>query len=90
MEGLQGIVSGRVQGVGFRYFTKVQANKGNLGGWVRNLPDGRVEFLALGNRKDLEWFLLQIKAGPIGSRVERCDFQWLADERPLKEFEIRG
>lgn len=63
-------VAGRVQGVGFRAATQATAQRLNLRGWVRNLPDGRVEVLAAGSREaleDLERWLFQ---GPPGARVD--------------------
>ena len=48
MASLRGLVSGRVQGVGFRYFVLRLARAADLRGYVRNLPDGRVEFLLQG------------------------------------------
>ena len=72
-------VSGRVQGVGFRYFTKSKALELNLKGWVRNLPDGRVEVAAKGDPDTLERFMQSLGTGPLGSRVERLDFQWYSE-----------
>ena len=57
MDGLSVIVKGRVQGVGFRYFTHNLANSMDLSGWVRNLRDGSVEVLAIGPKQVLERFL---------------------------------
>jgi acylphosphatase len=51
-------ISGRVQGVGFRYFTRTNAKEMALTGWVRNLPDGKVEVLAFGPENELEQFML--------------------------------
>jgi len=83
-------IKGRVQGVGFRYFTKGKANELNLSGWVRNQPDGNVELLAKGNRTSLEQFMQSLEAGPIGSRVEKVESQWIEDSQEYKGFEIRG
>ncbi|QLL69738.1 acylphosphatase [Lactobacillus sp. 3B(2020)] len=58
------LVSGRVQGVGFRYFTWQLAKDAGLMGTVRNLDDGRVEIVAQGPAKALRQFLFSIKAGP--------------------------
>ncbi len=83
-------VYGHVQGVGFRYFVKNRADSVNLGGWVRNLSDGTVEILVNGPLADLEQFLHYIKAGPIGSQVDKTEIQWFQTENELKTFEIRG
>ena len=83
-------VQGRVQGVGFRYFVKGKADELHLTGWVRNKPDGTVELLAKGDRSDLEQFMQCLIAGPIGSRVEKVEPQWVEDFEEFKGFEIRG
>jgi acylphosphatase len=63
------LISGRVQGVGFRYFTHAVASREGLRGWVRNLPDGRVEAAAEGEHDALERFERRIRTGPPGARV---------------------
>lgn len=63
------VVSGRVQGVGFRYFAERAARKAGVAGWVRNLPDGRVETVAEGSNGAVEAYLAEIRKGPFGSRV---------------------
>jgi acylphosphatase len=88
MDGLSVIVKGRVQGVGFRYFTHNLANRLDLSGWVRNLRDGSVEVLAIGHKQVLERFLQELRAGPVGSRVDECLFQWLEGQTPLKNFTV--
>lgn len=62
-------VTGRVQGVGFRWFTREKARRWGLAGWVRNRPDGSVEILAEGGREALEGFIEMIQSGPPGSSV---------------------
>ena len=66
---LQACVEGRVQGVGFRYFTVERATSHGLLGYVRNLPDGSVEVRAEGARQDLEALLVDLRCGPGMSRV---------------------
>src|SRR6476659_8117412 len=63
------VVSGRVQGVGFRYFAERAAKKAGVAGWVRNLPDGRVETVVEGSDGAVEAYLAEIRKGPFGSRV---------------------
>lgn len=58
------LFEGEVQFVGFRYTARLLARKLDLSGWVRNLPDGRVEVEAQGSVTDLRRFLLQIKSQP--------------------------
>jgi len=62
-------VSGLVQGVGYRWFCQRTAEIAGLAGWVRNLPDGRVELEIEGSRSRLERFLADLRAGPPGARV---------------------
>ena len=67
------IVSGRVQGVGFRFFVNRMASIEGLNGWVRNLPDGRVEIRAEGESESLERFERHVRQGPPASRVDEVD-----------------
>jgi acylphosphatase len=62
-------VSGIVQGVGFRYFVRDEAVKAGAVGWVRNLHDGRVEFIAEGTTSGLQALMKQVRRGPLGGRV---------------------
>ena len=89
VNGFTGTIRGRVQGVGFRYFAKNKADTLNLTGWVRNQPDGSVEVTAFGAPSSLEQFMQDLKAGPIGSRVESAHFQWLQASTESERFEIR-
>ena len=63
-------VSGRVQGVGFRYFVRDRASRLGVRGWVRNLDDGSVELAAAGERSAVERLEAAVRAGPVGSRVD--------------------
>ena len=67
------IVSGRVQGVGFRWFAESAAAREVLHGWVRNLPDGRVEAQAEGDAEALDRFERALRHGPPAARVEAVD-----------------
>ena len=67
------LISGRVQGVGFRYFTEAAAAREGILGWVRNTRDGRVEVVAEGDAEALERFERNLSHGPRGARVERVD-----------------
>jgi len=66
---LRGFVAGRVQGVGFRYFVRRRAEDAGLAGFVRNLPDGRVEFLLQGAPDAVDAVVAQIRIGPPHARV---------------------
>ncbi|MFN2747800.1 MULTISPECIES: acylphosphatase [Bacillus] len=63
------IVDGRVQGVGFRYFVQMEADKHKLTGWVRNLDDGAVEIRAEGPEESLKHFLNAVQKGSPFSKV---------------------
>ena len=67
------VISGRVQGVGFRYFTEDAAVREGVYGWVRNTPDGRVEIEAEGEAEAVQRFELRIGHGPAGARVDAVD-----------------
>lgn len=69
MEKITVYVTGQVQGVGYRYSTQRAATEMELTGWVRNLPDGRVEFEAVGETEDVEALLQWCKQGPPGAKV---------------------
>lgn len=63
-------ITGRVQGVGYRAFVQKTAVGLGLAGWVRNLPDGSVEAFAQGPIDRMESFLLALRRGPPGARVD--------------------
>ena len=63
------VVNGRVQGVGFRYFTREAANREGVAGWVRNAPDGCVEVYMEGEREAVDRVERAIRTGPPGARV---------------------
>jgi acylphosphatase len=64
------VVKGRVQGVGFRFFTENVANRLGLSGYVKNCADGTVEAYAVGNAAALEEFKTQLAEGPRSARVD--------------------
>ena len=76
--------SGRVQGVGFRYTTESAALALGITGWVRNLPDGRVEAVAEGTEKKLASMLERVASGPMKSYIREVEVHW---ERPTGEFD---
>jgi acylphosphatase len=65
------LVSGLVQGVGFRYFAESSAKRLRIGGYVRNLPDGRVEAYAIGTPAQLANFRQALETGPSAARVRK-------------------
>jgi acylphosphatase len=83
------IISGRVQGVFFRYKTQQEALKLGLTGWVRNLDGGQVEVLAEGEKDKLEELVKWCKSGPRSAKVENLEVKWLPYEGEFKEFIIK-
>lgn len=82
---IQGKVSGRVQGVGFRYFVRDKAvSIGDVTGWVCNLEDGRVSYYAEGPKESLENLLESIRTGPPFSRVDESTLHW--SDIPARRF----
>jgi acylphosphatase len=72
------VLSGRVQGVGFRWFTVERAEFEGITGWVSNRPDGRVEVLAEGEAEAVERFERAIRQGPRRARVDEVETEILA------------
>lgn len=87
---LEVIVSGRVQGVGFRWHTAQKAKALGLVGWVRNLPDGTVRVVAEGSRRSAESLLAWLADGPERARVDRCDPRWLEATGEFDHFNVAG
>ena len=83
------LVSGRVQGVGFRFFVEDAARCEGLRGWVRNLPDGRVEAFAQGDAESVDRLEQKIRRGPSASRVQQVDVLPDLPSGEPKEFEVR-
>jgi acylphosphatase len=82
-------VSGRVQGVAFRAYTVDEARRLRLAGWVRNLPDGRVEVLAEGERATLLALVRFCEQGPPAARVDGVQADWSEWRGELGPFEAR-
>jgi len=87
-ERLQILYSGRVQGVGFRYTVKSLAAGYEAAGTIRNLPDGRVELAAEGERPELEAFRLAIQDSEVGRFIRQEEAQWSAAKNEFRGFEI--
>jgi acylphosphatase len=83
------LVSGRVQGVGFRYFARRVATRLGISGWVRNLPDGAVEAVADGSPDALARFQEELRSGPTLAVVERVRATDGDPTEALAGFEIR-
>jgi acylphosphatase len=87
---LHAMVTGRVQGVSFRYFVIDQAADLDLKGWVRNRWDGSVEVTAEGPRQKLDQLLQALRQGPPLARVEDVDFAWLEFTGEFIGFSVRS
>lgn len=81
-------VSGRVQGVAYRYFVERRAAEIPVTGWVRNLRDGRVEIMAEGEKADLESFLGFLRQGPRMADVDDLDVLWEDYRGEYEDFRI--
>jgi acylphosphatase len=84
------LIAGRVQGVGFRVFTEVQAAVEGLEGWVRNLPDGRVEAQFEGDEAAVQRAEAKLRRGPAGADVQSVDVSPVVPGDRSTGFTIRG
>ena len=82
-------VSGRVQGVGFRNFVRFRAYVHKLKGWVRNLPDKRVELVAEGPAHAIEKLLKAVAKGPSGARVDKVERKDEPYKGEFKRFQTK-
>lgn len=82
-------ISGRVQGVFFRKNTKIKADKLGLAGWVKNLPDGRVEAVFIGKKEKLKQMLDWCWRGSWGARVDNLEIAKKTAKKDLKGFKIK-
>ncbi|MEY4387041.1 MAG: Acylphosphatase [Verrucomicrobiota bacterium] len=85
---MQILYSGRVQGVGFRYTAKTTAMGFDVTGTVRNLPDGRVEMIAEGDRQELEQFQQAIRDSGLGGFIRNEAVTWQSAAGGFRGFEI--
>jgi acylphosphatase len=84
------LISGRVQGVGYRFFTEAQAAVEGLNGWARNLPDGRVEVLFEGDEEAVSRAEAKLRRGPPGAQVEAVIVEVVDPSGRATGFTIRG
>jgi acylphosphatase len=84
------LITGRVQGVGFRWFVEREARAIGIGGWVRNNEDGAVEVLASGSHEQLARLRKALESGPRAARVD--EVQEFEEEQQASEtsFRIEG
>ena len=82
------LISGLVQGVGYRFFAIRAARERGVGGWVRNLPDGRVEVLAEGTLEALNELLADLRRGPRGARVSAIEESEELSSGKFSDFDV--
>ena len=84
------VVSGRVQGVGFRWFAAREAARAGVVGWVTNLPNGQVEVLCKGTVTQISGFEKSLQQGPRSARVDSVDkFDIQLEVINTKSFDIK-
>jgi acylphosphatase len=88
MVGRQVFYEGRVQGVGFRFTVKSLARGFDVLGWIRNLPDGRVELQASGEPDELNAFLEAIQESELQSHIRKVDSHPIPALNGVRGFEI--
>ena len=81
-------ITGRVQGVGFRYAMQSEAARRGLSGWVRNRRDGSVEALVQGEARAVEALVDWARRGPPGARVDALRSE-AAESEPTADFELK-
>ena len=82
------LISGKVQGVGFRHWLYMKANEKNIFGWVRNMTSGEVEALLIGKDEDVNKLVKQCEQGPFSSQVKQVKIQDYQQDHPRKSFVI--
>ncbi len=83
------LLSGRVQGVGFRYYVENRAHKYNITGYVENTPHSKVEIVCQGKEKDLKDFISEVKKGPAFAMVSNVDIQPIDNPKNYHNFNIK-
>jgi acylphosphatase len=83
-------ITGRVQGVGYRYTAAHTARQLGLVGWVRNMPDGSVETRAQGNERVVAEFVTFLEEGPRAARVRSVDVHPVEPDPTLTGFAVRS
>lgn len=87
--GYRWLLSGRVQGVGFRHFTLTRARRLGVVGWVKNLADGRVEIRVAGSPADLAALKDEVREGPPAGRVDALEEEMVEPNPSWTRFEVR-
>ena len=82
------VISGKVQGVGFRYWLQRMAAEKNIFGWVKNKISGNVETLIIGNDKEVNDMIKLCEKGPLSSNVNRVEVNEYMKDYLKKSFDI--
>jgi acylphosphatase len=83
------LISGRVQGVGFRYFTVSRAENYGVKGYVKNTPEGKVQIICQGEQDELDSFISAVKKGPSFSVITDIRIEEAPEEKKYNTFEIK-
>lgn len=83
------IISGIVQMVGFRFFTRRLGQSLGVTGWVRNRADGTVEVVVEGDEDDIKYMIKRLKEGPRSARVDNVDVDWGEYTGNYSSFSVR-
>lgn len=81
-------ISGRVQGVGFRHFTRKNAEALGVKGWVKNLSDGRVEAIFQGSEEQIQKLIQRCKKGPVASYVQDIEMEKDSGDEDFEDFTV--
>lgn len=81
-------ISGRVQGVGFRHFIRKNAEALGVNGWVKNLPDGRVEAIFQGGEEQIDDLIKRCKKGPVASFVQNIKVEKDSGDKDFDDFSV--
>lgn len=85
---VQLLISGRVQGVGFRMSTRIKAKKLGITGWVKNLENGKVKAVAEGEKQKLEEFIKWARKGPFTAKVKDLEVNFKEHKGDFNKFSI--
>jgi len=83
------LIAGRVQGVGFRFFAEAAAAREGVHGYIRNLPDGRVEARIEGDQEAVDRVEMALRRGPAGARIEAFEAEPSTPDYHATGFSIR-
>ena len=82
------VISGKVQGVGFRFWMQRSANEKNICGWVKNETSGNVEALIVGQEKDIQELIKLCKIGPRSAKINHVQVNDYINDYTKKSFDI--